>query len=87
LFDEIEKISMLCVLLSQEIKLTLFARELEIVHKSIDLNDIFMIQLAKDRPLIGEMLALLEALRRHCLDHHLNLLLRNQQDLGVAATA
>lgn len=87
LFDKIEKVSMLRVLLSQEIKLTLFAWELEIFHESVDFNDILVLELAKDGPLIGEMLALLGAFRWNCLYHQLDLLLRNQEDLGVAAAA
>jgi len=87
LFDEIEKVAMLCVLLSQQIKLTLFAWEFEIFHKSIDFNDILVLELAEDGPLIGKMLALLEAFHWNCLYHQLDLLLGNQKDLGVAAAA
>ena len=87
LLDEIEKIAMLRVLLSQKIKLTLFARELEILHKAIDFNDILVLELAEDRPLVGEMFALLAAFHRNCLYHQLDLLLGNQEDLGVAAAA
>jgi len=78
---------MLRVLLSQKIKLTLFAREFEILHKSIDLNDILMLELAEDGPLVGEMLALLGAFHGNRLYHQLDLLLGNQEDLRVAAAA
>lgn len=75
------------VLLSQQTKITRFPRKSHLLCPPEHTHNIIMDQLAKDGPFVLKVLHLLGTALRDCLNHHLHLLLLQEQDLGVAALA
>lgn len=75
------------VLLSQQTKITRFPRESHLLCPAKNRDYVIMGQLAKNAPFVLKVLHLLDTGLRDGLDHHLHLLLLQEQDLGVAAFA
>lgn len=76
---------MASVLLSQQTKSTRSPSERNALPEAVGLHDILVLQLTENSPFIQQMLQFLCALLRHSLYHDLQVLLLQQQDLGIAA--